>query len=727
MTTALPYPLPDDEARRLEALRAYAMLDTAASEDFDRLVRLATHLFSVPIALVSLVDAERQFFKARAGLDVCETSRDVSFCAHALVSDDVLFVPDALLDPRFSTNPLVLGPPHIRFYAGQPLVTPDGARLGTVCLIDTLPHAGFSEAERGNLRDLAALVMDRMEVHRVNRVNELQRIRFATLADNAPDAVVCWDAQARIVFWNPAAEAMFGRRASEVLGRAGEAIVAPASRAAFEAGWQHLQECPEAVRSEQALELLGLRADGSEFPAEIFLSAWPECGAQCIAAFVRDVTGLREKEARLFQLASLDPLTDLPNRGAWQMSLEEALVRGEPATVLLVDLDGFKEINDTLGHPAGDAVLKEVASRLSAICDGAVTVARLGGDEFVAQLAGSGESRARLTAKRLIAELSRPISLARHTVRIGASVGIAFAPAHGASVQDVLGAADLALYRAKASGGGRYEFFVPAIREVAVARREFERQLKLAFERGEFELHYQPQFSIGERRLIGAEALMRWRHPERGLLAPAAFIEILGKKPSAAAVGEWALRTACQQAVRWRDSVPGFRISVNLFEAQLRAGTLLSVVRRALADTTLAPSALELELVENILIRDDPSTLRLLRELRNLGVGLAFDDYGTGFASLSLLKRYPVSRLKIDRSFVREAARNPADAAVVRAIVYLGRSFGLEVIAEGVESEAQLAFLVENQCAEAQGYLFGRPLPADEFTQRFITAGAAPN
>ena len=365
-------------------------------------------------------------------------------------------------------------------------------------------------------------------------------------------------------------------------------------------------------------------------------------------------------------------------------------------------MDGFKEVNDTLGHSAGDAVLKEVARRLKATCDSALIVARLGGDEFAALLPGDNERAAREMARRLVAAIDRPYEFAGQQISIGVSIGIALAPRHGTAPEELIGAADLALYRAKAAGRGRAELFMPAFREVAVARRAFEQELRLAFERHEFELFYQPQVSTATGELAGAEALIRWNHPERGLLTPASFIDVLSEKPLAPAVGAWVLRTACRQAAEWRKLVPNFRIGVNLFQAQFRSGHLLAAVRDALAESGLPPEGLELEIVENVLLRNDKTTLKLLQHMRAMGVGLAFDDYGTGYASLSLLKRYPVTRLKIDRSFIRDVTSDPEDAAVVKAIIYLGASFGLEVTAEGVETPAQWAFLKENDCGEAQ-------------------------
>ena len=715
-----PYPMPANEEERLRVLAEYHLLDTPEEDDFNRLGNLAARLFNVPIVLISLVGQDRQFFKARVGLDICETSREVSFCAHAIVQDDILFIPDAVLDPRFSANPLVLGPPFIRFYAGKPLITSAGVKIGTVCLIDSEPHATFSDEDRHNLLELAALVMDRMETRRLDYVRTVSQARFENIAATSPDAIICSNAEGRVTFWNRAAENLFGYTAEEIA-KCSSAIIVPDSwRWIYDAELARLQHGEKMELAGQTVELSGKRKDGSEFSAEFSLSTWQEGSSTSVGAIVRDITERRLNEERLFRLASLDPLTDLPNRGAWRACLESTLTAEVPVTVLLLDLDAFKEVNDTLGHSAGDAVLKEVGARLKRTCEGAVMIARLGGDEFVALLPGDDARIAGALASQLIDAISEPYEFAGQRIEIGVSIGGALAPVHSSRPEDLLGAADLALYRAKVAGRGRYEIFKPAFREVVVARRAFERELRLAFENGEFELYYQPQVITRTRILTGAEALMRWNHPKRGVLSPVSFIEVLSKKPSAAAVGEWVLHAACSQAVQWQKRLPNFRISINLFEAQLRSGRLLAAVREVLAETGLPANTLELEIVENILLHNDNATKKLLLDLRDLGVGLAFDDYGTGFASLSLLKRYPVSRLKIDRSFVRNVECDPEDAAVVKAVIYLGKRFGLEVIAEGVETEGQLAFLAKSRCAQAQGYLFGKPVKAVDFSHEFV-------
>ena len=715
------YPLPDNEEERLVALQEYQLLDTPPEQSFERLTGLASRLFNVPIVLISLIERERQFFKSHIGLDICETSREVSFCTHAIMRDDVLVVPDATKDQRFSTNPLVLGPPFIRFYAGKPLVTPSGMKLGTVCLIDTKPRFSFNDDDRKHLSDIASLVMEHMETRRLDLVRSISQARFENIARTSADAIIFSNSESQITFWNHSAERIFGYKADEVLNHSTDILIPDSWLPLYEAEVERLQTGEQLQLADRVVELSGLRKDGTEFPAEFSLSTWWEGPSVNAGAIIRDITERKENEERLFRLASLDPLTDLPNRGAWRECLMNVLQASEPCTVMLLDLDLFKEINDTLGHAFGDEVLKEVATRLRTICKEARMIARLGGDEFIILYPGNDARRASALASEIIATIKTPYDFAGQHAEIGVSIGISFSPQHSLRADELMGAADLALYRAKAAGKGQFEIFVPALREVAVARRAFEQELRQAFERKEFELFYQPQFSAETRELTGAEALIRWHHPHRGLLSPASFIDVLSQKPSAPEIGEWILRTASSQAARWRKQRKDFRIGVNLFAVQFRHGNLVQVVRKVLDETGLPGEAVELEIVENILLHDEPDTLRLLNDLRTLGVGLAFDDYGTGFASLSILKRYPVSRLKIDRTFIRDVDTNPEDEAVVRAILYLGRSFGMNVIAEGVETEAQLSFLQKSGCQEVQGYLLGRPVPSAEFEERFLS------
>jgi diguanylate cyclase (GGDEF)-like protein/PAS domain S-box-containing protein len=720
--------LPEEDAR-LAALSEYGAEIGSMDAELNRIVDLASNLFEVPIVLVSLVERARQIFTAKTGLDVCETDRNVSFCAHAIGQRDVLVVPDATLDPRFFDNPLVTGEPKIRFYAGAPLISPSGYGLGTLCIIDLRPRNGFSENDRRNLKDLAALVLDKLELRRLDRARRTSQVRFEQIAATSPDGIICADQKGMISFWNQAATRLFGYHTDEIIGKSVDLVLPDQMR-------QRRAADLTSQPGENAFQWIGrtveLRArhkNGSEFLTELSLSMWRDEDVVSFGSIVRDITERRSNEDRLFRLAHLDSLTDLPNRTVLRNRIMEGARTSTPMSVIVVDLDGFKDVNDTLGHSAGDLLLQQVSTRLLECVRPTDTVARMGGDEFALLLPEVKDAViAALTADMAIKAVSEPFMLDGQRVNVGASAGVASWPSNSPHVLELLSNADLALYQAKAEGRHCRRIFTQALREAALHKRAYEGELHRAFEGNEFEVFYQPQVRLSDGALVGAEALLRWRHPTDGLLFPANFLPALETSLLAAQVGDWVLEKACAQTTQWRNATaPGFRIGVNLFGAQFRTGDLAQKVRAILARTNLDPSALELEITENIILRHDEAMIGPLRELRADGVGITFDDYGTGYASLSLLKRYPLTRLKIDRSFVQGMCGSPEDASIIRAILHLGKGFGLAVIAEGVETEEQRARLRKKGCEEAQGYLFGKPMPASEFELRFGLDGGLLN
>jgi diguanylate cyclase (GGDEF)-like protein len=384
----------------------------------------------------------------------------------------------------------------------------------------------------------------------------------------------------------------------------------------------------------------------------------------------------------------------------------------------MLDLDGFKDINDTLGHLVGDKLLKAVAQRLATSSNHA-NVYRLGGDEFVLVIKDCGNPiEASEIVETALQEMAQEFDIDDHQLFIAASAGIAIGPSHGASLEDLLASADLALYDAKASGGRICRLYEAPLRARAKHRRELDTELRRACANREFVLYFQPQVRASDGAIVGAEALLRWNHPVHDILAPGAFIDALSKSAVAKETGRWILTEACGAAASWRaKGFPPIRVGVNLFQAQFANGNLLQDVEFALQESGLAPEALELEITENIALGGEEGTLAPLRELRSKGVGIAFDDFGTGYASLSYLTRYPLTRIKIDRSFIQKIGDNctSEDTAIVRSIIMMGRNLGLDVIAEGVETSAQAEYLKHQGCPELQGYLFSKPISREAF------------
>ena len=436
-----------------------------------------------------------------------------------------------------------------------------------------------------------------------------------------------------------------------------------------------------------------------------------------MGAQIQDISERRAREDRLHHMANHDGLTGLLNRHSFLKRIEERLERNGTAAVFVLDLDGFKDVNDSLGHAVGDTLLQALALRLSATSDPVEILARLGGDEFAILLPveiSLGEVNARANA--LIEVIRRPFSVSGHELHLSTSVGVAVAPLHAGDAEELIVRADLALFKAKSDGGRRYRVFDTRLENQLGATRAFQDELRFAFSERQFELHFQPQVRLADGMLTGAEALLRWNHPVRGLLHPAAFMAVLETHPLAYEIGCWVLDRSCQTLAAWRiQGLPPLRMSVNLFAAQLRSGTLVEVVEATLARHGLAPGDLELEVTETIALRHGDNDLAPLRSLCKRGVGIAFDDFGTGFASLSALKDFPLTRLKIDRSFVRDVCSNRHSAAIVRGVITIGRSLGLDVIAEGIETKEQVAHLRKWRCASGQGYLYGKPVSASDF------------
>jgi diguanylate cyclase (GGDEF)-like protein len=439
---------------------------------------------------------------------------------------------------------------------------------------------------------------------------------------------------------------------------------------------------------------------------------------------MRDISERKREAERIRYLAEHDTLTGLANRNKLHQSVEALMAVPEPPPIALamLDLDKFKHINDTLGHGCGDEVLWGVAEHLRSLAPPDAVVARLGGDEFAILLSGQKALlRTRELAERACKSFSElSFAVGSRQLRVEISVGIATYPQDSATLDDLLGNADLALYEAKARGRGRSVVFEPEFRERLAARLSLEAELVRAARSGEFELFYQPQIDLESGRLVGAEALIRWRHPTRGLMLPDSFMPVVNASSISDEIGVWSLRTACQQARRWQEQGHAVRVGVNLAPSQFLADELPKTVASVLQETGLQPDLLELEVTENIMLDDDALALSIFERIQALGVHIAFDDFGTGYASLTYLKKFPLDRLKIDKSFVQKLASNADDMAIVGATIALAKLLGLAVIAEGIEDRETAELLAHKGCKEGQGYHFGKPMPVAEFERRFL-------
>ncbi len=989
-------PLPPNEAQRLETLRGYDVLDTQPESAFDDLTLLATQICQAPVALISLVDENRQWFKSKIGVSATETSRDFAFCAHAILcSDELLEVRDAQLDPRFADNPLVTGAPHIRFYAGAPLVTPEGLALGTLCVIDRVPRE-LSAEQKIALRALSRTVIAQLELRRTlaahrraeeqlqslnasleqkveARTAELRREmevrreseqQYRTLADSGqvliwasgtdklcnyfnkswleftgrtieqelgngwadgvhpddfqrcldvymssfdrrekfsmdyrlrcydgeyrwiqddgcprynsegefigfigyclditarkhdqrllemmkfsidhmgdkvtwvtsdskvvyaniaacsslgytmeemlnlsvpdfdPDfsaedwpthweelkkhgsytfesrhrtksgeifpvevsvnymrfddveyncayvrditerklieetlrvaaitfdtqeAILITDADAKILRVNQAFQEITGYSKDEVIGRNPRIFQSGRHDAVFyQAMWSELLDT-----GKWSGEVWDNRKNGEVYPKLMTITAVYDDDHRLThyVAVFRDISNRKKSEQEIHQLAFFDPLTTLPNRRLLMDRLQQALAvsarNGWHGALLFMDMDHFKTINDTQGHAIGDQLLIEVAQRLQTCVREGDSVARLGGDEFVVVLEDlSGEADEAATQTELVAEkirskLARPYELGDYEFLSSVSIGISLFKGHHEIAEGLLQQADVAMYQAKTAGRNAIRFFDPQMQRALEARAALEADLRHALEKQQFRLYYQIQVDR-MRRQLGAEALLRWDHPERGLIAPMQFIPLAEETGLIVPIGLWVLETACAQLNAWQHATLtcDLTIAVNVSAKQFRQPDFVFQMQRVLQESGAKPSHLKLELTESTVLENVEDTIAKMRELKLLGVSFSMDDFGTGYSSLQYLKRLPLDQIKIDRSFVRDITTDPNDAAIVQTIIAMSEALGLNVMAEGVETDEQHEFLDRHGCHAFQGYLFSKPVPLDEF------------
>lgn len=872
-----------DERMRIEALQQYHILDTAPERQFDDLTQLIAGICETPMAIITLLDAERQWFKSRIGIGVSETAREIAFCNFAIQQRDLFIVRDSHQDPRFIDNPLVTGDPYIRFYAGTPLVTEDGYPLGTLAVLDRVPR-DMSEVQKNALRVLGREVVAQLELRKsiamlsealhdkelyeeqlrhshhelerrvadrtraLHEANETlqreaeQRGKEALLSEaiinSLPGVFYLFDKDGRFVRWNRNMESVIGyahediatahpldffgndtekeavancigrvlnkgwasveanlitkqggqipyyfsgvridldgkpcvcgmgiditerRRAEETLllrDRALQASINAIIITDLDGNIEYANPAFETITGYTAAEVLGkncrlLQGDDKEQPgvltlrhsirareeASVLLRNYRKDGslfwndvhiapvrgadgeASHFVGVLNDITEIKHYEEELERQANFDALTGLANRSVLLDRIRHAIAtsqrHGEFVAVGFMDLDNFKFINDSLGHTIGDELLKRVAERLLGCLRGQDTIARYGGDEFAFVLLGQHDERSVSTLmERVLKTIDKPFDIEGNRLYVSCSIGLSFYPRDGTDVETLLKNADAAMYRAKDRGRNNFQFYTPAMNRRVTERLSLESRLRRALADNEFAVHYQPKVDLRSGRIVGAEALLRWFPAEGQSVSPSAFIPLAEETGLIVPIGEWVLYTACTHNRLFQEAdLPPLRIAVNISSRQFEPETLVATVSKALLAAGLHGSDMELELTESLVMQNPEQAIKVLDELKEMGLRLAIDDFGTGHSSLSYLQRFPVDRLKIDQSFVRDIGADPNDAIIARAVISLGHSLGMSVIAEGVSSAEQLSFLRENGCDEMQGYLFSRPVPVEE-------------
>lgn len=564
------------------------------------------------------------------------------------------------------------------------------------------------------------MIGTRRDVSDAHRQAEQQRLA-ATVFEAASEGMAIMDAEFRLLAVNDACCALSGFVREELIGHS---VARLASSEDSRQQYTSIRECLERDGCWQG-ELIETRKNGQVYPqwAQLHVVRNSQGSIGHVVAFVTDISVRRQVEERLRYLTNFDELTGLANRSLLKARLHSACERARNSSrglaVLYIDLDRFKILNQSLGHEAADQLLREISRRLSHTFSDADTIARLSGDEFVVLLEGYGSlTTLAHSGSRLLSRISKPVLVDGQELVVSASIGVSLMPDNAREATSLLLQANMAMQHAKHLGGNTLQFFTERLQTSSLENLKLENQLRRAIDEGQLEVFYQPRLNVENDCLDAAEALVRWRHPQQGLMAPGYFIPLAEETGLIIPLGEFVLREACRQARQWQlDGLAAIRVSVNLSVKQLRQGNFISLVRQVLEETGLPADRLELELTESQLLDDVGSAISISHQLRALGVKLAIDDFGTGYSSLSYLKRFPVDFVKIDRSFISELDQFGEDSAIVRAIIAMVHSLELKVVAEGVETQAQMDFLKAHRCDEVQGYLISRPVPADEFVE----------
>ncbi|OGI55053.1 MAG: hypothetical protein A3D32_08910 [Candidatus Muproteobacteria bacterium RIFCSPHIGHO2_02_FULL_60_13] len=604
----------------------------------------------------------------------------------------------------------------VESYMGAPLFDSAGAPIGLIALLHSQPLASYQRAE-SILTISAARAAGELE----RRQAEAQMHQLSSAVEQTADAIVITDRRGVIQYVNPAYEQITGYPLKEVLGKNASVVKSG------EHGKGFYEELWRTILAGQVFRgvMVNRKKDGLLYYEEKTITPLKDVGGN-IVRFVstgKDITQRLQSEERLHHLAHHDPLTDLPNRLLLQDRLTQAMREADQlerlVAVMFLDLDRFKTINDTLGHDIGDALLKTVAERLATCLRPGDTVSRLGGDEFTITLANVAHvDDVTRVAQKILDQFISPFRIGGRDLFVTPSIGITLYPLDEKQPENLLKDADVAMYRAKELGGNRFQFYTPELNLRAARRLELETGLRQALERQEFILHYQPLVDMKTGRIRGMEALLRWQHPEFGLIPPLDFIPLAEEIGLIIPIGEWVLKTACAQIKAWHNTgFPALQVAVNLSSKQLRDKNLIAAVRQALTESGLEARYLDMELTESVLMQDMELATSILKELKTVGISFSLDDFGTGYSSLSYLKRFPIDYLKIDRSFVRDITTDAVGAGLVKAIIAMANVLNIKVIAEGVETYEQQEFLRSHGCDITQGYFCSKPLAAQDFTE----------
>lgn len=726
---SIPAPIPNNERERLQALKSYYILDSPPEPSFDNLTALASIMFNAPIALISLIDENRQFFKSAIGISITESPRDSSFCAHSILNEQPLVVLDTHADDRFRTNPFVTGDPHIRFYAGAQLIGKDGMMLGSFSIVDCEPREQFTVTQRTALKRFAALAVQAMDhrlyperiarvEHEIIDANE----RYKLVTQATTDGIWEWDCASDILYHSSRMQQILGLNAVDdhISRDAWRSRIHPADRAAVAAAIERFRaKGADSYQSEYRVR----HEDGSwRWLLSRGVAVRNSAGDLVrVVGAISDITGPKV----------IDPLTGLHTRASLMdildRRIQDGMQDGRTFALLFIDLDFFKRINSTLGRGAGDLVLVEFARRLSESLDSVGIAARITGDEFAVLLDSiADENEARIQAEFIQSLLLTPFQVRDQQIAMTASIGIVIGADTYTRASDVIQYAEVARHESKSAEGTQIRIFTGKMHQDILRRLSLTSDLREALAAEALELHYQPKLDLNSLQVVGFEALARWKHPEHGFIPPNEFIALAEECDLILELGQWTLQKAIAQLAAWRaiDLVPGgVRVAINLSARQLSDRQLLPNLQMHLEKHSMPSTNFDLEVTEGVLIMDTKTAINILQGLKGLGFGLDLDDFGTGYSSLSYIQKFPFDSLKVDRSFIRDMEQSADRATLVRSIITLGHALNLKVIAEGIEKEEHLRMLKEMGCDYGQGYLFSKPLPPAD-VERFLHATA---